>query len=129
MSERESNGEITEIEGFSVVAATSTTQRFSTPGSRASCCALLKRWISSRNKMVVRPYRSRLSSAWSMTRLTSFTPAEIADSSTNFRLGACEMKWASVVFPVPGGPYNMIDDGPTELGPWVSVSLRKGDPG
>src|SRR5699024_4445615 len=37
-----------ENEGFSVVAATSTTRRFSTAGSRASCWALEKRWISSR---------------------------------------------------------------------------------
>jgi len=43
--ERESSGEITEKYGFSVVAAISVTQRFSTAGSRESCCALLKRWI------------------------------------------------------------------------------------
>ena len=55
ISDRESSGAITEKDGFSVVAATRTTQRFSTPGSSASCWALLKRWISSRNSTVVRP--------------------------------------------------------------------------
>ena len=34
---RDSSGEMTEKNGFSVVAATSVTQRFSTPGSSASC--------------------------------------------------------------------------------------------
>ena len=49
---RDSSGEITEKNGFSVVAATSVTQRFSTPGSSASCCALLKRCTSSTNSTV-----------------------------------------------------------------------------
>ncbi len=53
--DRESNGEMTENEGFSVVAATRMTQPFSTPGSRASCCALVNRWISSRNNTVETP--------------------------------------------------------------------------
>ena len=59
-SERDSSGEMIENDGFSVVAAMRMTQRFSTPGSRASCWALVKRWISSRNRTVWRPYRSRL---------------------------------------------------------------------
>ena len=37
---RDISGEITLKKGFSVVAATSVTQRFSTPGSSASCWAL-----------------------------------------------------------------------------------------
>ena len=42
-------------DGFSVVAATRMTVRFSTPGSSASCWALVKRWISSRKSTVWRP--------------------------------------------------------------------------
>ena len=42
--------------GFSVVAAISVTVRFSTAGSSESCWALEKRWISSRNSTVSRPY-------------------------------------------------------------------------
>jgi hypothetical protein len=73
---------MTENEGFSVVAATRTTQRFSTPGSSASCCALLNRWISSRNSTVTCWFRSRASLASSITRRTSRTPAVTADNST-----------------------------------------------
>jgi hypothetical protein len=51
-SDRDSSGEITENDGFSVVAAIRITQPFSTPGSSASCCALVKRWISSRKRIV-----------------------------------------------------------------------------
>ncbi len=51
-SDRESNGEITEKNGFSVVAATRVTHRFSTPGSSASCWALVKRCTSSTNRTV-----------------------------------------------------------------------------
>ena len=50
--ERDSSGEFTENDGFSVVAATSVTQRFSTLGSSASCCALVKRCTSSMNSTV-----------------------------------------------------------------------------
>ncbi|MNY76657.1 hypothetical protein D3C86_2163110 [compost metagenome] len=53
--ERDSSGEMTENDGFSVVAAIRITQPFSTPGRRASCCAFVKRWISSRNRIVVCP--------------------------------------------------------------------------
>ena len=42
---------MTENDGFSVVAATRTTHRFSTAGSRASCCDLEKRWISSMKRI------------------------------------------------------------------------------
>ena len=54
-SERESSGEITENDGFSVVAAMRITQPFSTPGRRASCWAFVKRWISSRKRIVDAP--------------------------------------------------------------------------
>ena len=68
-----------------MVAATRMTCRFSTPGSSASCWALVNRWISSRNSTVCRSYRSRSRAARSMTARTSLTPAVTADSSTNRR--------------------------------------------
>ena len=55
MRQRESSAELTSKYGFSVVAPTSTTVPSSTAGSSVSCCALLKRWISSRKKMVRSP--------------------------------------------------------------------------
>ena len=128
--DRESSGETTEKDGFSVVAATSTTQRFSTPGSRASCWALLKRWISSRKSTVVVLNRSRAVRASSMTRRTSLTPAVMAESSTNFRPGPLAITCASVVLPVPGGPQRISELGPA--GPVASVpaaSWRSGEPG
>ena len=42
--------------GFSVVAPISVTMPSSTAGSSASCCALLKRWISSRKRIVRWPF-------------------------------------------------------------------------
>ncbi len=76
---------MTEKNGFSVVAATSVTQRFSTPGSRASCWALLNRWTSSTNSTVSRPRWVRSLRARSMAARTSLTPADTADTSTNDR--------------------------------------------
>ena len=49
---RDSSAAFTSNDGFSVVAPTSTTVPASTCGSSASCCALLKRWISSMNSTV-----------------------------------------------------------------------------
>ena len=42
--------------GFSVVAPISVRRPDSTAGRSASCCALLKRWISSRKRIVRRPF-------------------------------------------------------------------------
>ena len=47
--ERESSAALTSNEGFSVVAPIRTMSPDSTRGRKASCCALLKRWISSTN--------------------------------------------------------------------------------
>ena len=52
---RESRAELTSKYGFSVVAPISVISPDSTAGSSASCCALLKRWISSRNRIVFWP--------------------------------------------------------------------------
>ena len=52
MRQRDSSAELTSKKGFSVVAPISTTRPSSTAGSSVSCWALLKRWISSRKKIV-----------------------------------------------------------------------------
>ena len=46
------SAELISKEGFSVVAPMRMMLPFSTKGRKASCCALLKRWISSTNRMV-----------------------------------------------------------------------------
>ena len=51
----DSSAALTSNEGFSVVAPISVTVPSSTAGSRASCWALLKRWISSMNRTVDAP--------------------------------------------------------------------------
>ena len=89
--------------GFSVVAPISTSVPSSTAGSSASCCALLKRWISSRKKTVARP-PCRRSCARAITSRTSLRPASTADSSSNAAFAWVATSRASVVLPVPGGP-------------------------
>ena len=58
-AQRESSAELTSKYGFSVVAPISVTSPSSTAGSSASCWALLKRWISSRKKIVALAARAR----------------------------------------------------------------------
>ena len=78
--------------GFSVVAATSVTQRFSTAGSSASCWVLEKRCTSSMNSTVSRPDMPFCRRAASTTARTSLTPALTADSSSNERPVADETR-------------------------------------
>ena len=127
-SERLSSGEITENDGFSVVAATSVTHPCSTPGSSASCCAFVKRWISSRKSTVRSPMKSRARSASSITARTSFTPAEIADSCTKRRPPEFARACAIVVLPVPGGPQR-ITEVPAESAPSAAARRCSGEPG
>ena len=54
--QRESSAEFTSKYGFSVVAPISVTSPSSTACSTESCCALLKRWISSMKRIVRRPF-------------------------------------------------------------------------
>ena len=110
--------------GFSVVAATSVTQRFSTPGSSASCWALLNRWTSSTKSTVSRPPRTSSALALSIAARTSFTPAATAETSTK-RRSVCWLRMpAMVVLPVPGGPHS------SRLRDWPpSMSWRNGEPG
>jgi hypothetical protein len=66
----------------------------------------------------------------SITWRTSLTPAVTADSSTNRRPELDAIRYARVVFPVPGGPHKMMEPGAAL---WVLVvgsrSLRSGEPG
>ena len=90
--------------GFSVVAPIRVTSPSSTAGSSASCWALLKRWISSRKKIVGWPVARRRSVARSIIARTSARPAFTADSSSKAPRAAEATILASVVLPVPGGP-------------------------
>ena len=127
-SERDSSGEMTENEGFSVVAAMRMTQPFSTPGSSASCWAFVNRWISSRKRIVDAPYRSRWVMASCMTSRTSFTPAVTADSSTKRRPEVRAIACASVVLPVPGGPHRITETA-VFAAPAGSARATSGEPG
>ena len=106
---RESRGDTTSNEGFSVVAPIRTTVPSSTCGRMTSCWALLNRWISSTNRMVRRSPRRRPSSAAAITARISLMPASTALKATNRDFVTAAITRASVVFPVPGGPQRMID--------------------
>jgi hypothetical protein len=86
------------------VAPISVISPSSTAGSSASCCALLKRCISSRKKIVGSPATRRRSSARSITVRTSARPAFTADASSYEPRARAAMIRASVVLPEPGGP-------------------------
>ncbi len=103
---RDNSGLITSKLGFSVVAPIRVIRPDSTWGKNASCCALLKRWISSTNS-TVRICRFQFWRACSMTLSTSFLPLVTADSSTNSASTPCAMILARVVLPLPGGPHRI----------------------
>jgi hypothetical protein len=71
---RESRGAMTSKEGFSVVAPMRVMRPLSTWGRKASCWALLNRWISSTKRTVLRRKSRSLFSASSTTARISFTP-------------------------------------------------------
>ena len=75
-AQRESRAALTSKYGFSVVAPMSVSSPLSTAGRRASCCALLKRWISSRNRSFRAPFAPSRSRARCSTPRTSSTRAE-----------------------------------------------------
>ncbi len=99
--ERESSAAFTSNEGFSVVAPIRTMSPASTRGRNASCCALLKRWISSTNTMVRRPVRRRRSCAAAITSRISLMPDSTALNGTKDACVRSAMSRASVVLPVP----------------------------
>src|SRR5215218_6983210 len=122
--ERLRNGGLTSKNGFSVVAPISTSVPSSTAGSRASCWALVKRWISSRNRIVPWSRSPRRWRARSMTSRTSLTPAVTAESCSKARAVVPATASASVVLPVPGGPHNSTDESLS-----CSTRRRSGRPG
>ncbi len=87
-----------------MVAPISVSRPSSTAGSSASCWALLKRWISSRKRIVARPFAARRSRARSITARISARPALTADSSSKAPSAPAAAIRASVVFPAPGRP-------------------------
>ena len=88
--------------GFSVVAPINVRTPSSTAGRSASCCALLKRWISSRKRIVRRPCAPSRSRAPAITSRTWDTVADTAESSSNSAPVVFAITRASVVFPLPG---------------------------
>ena len=98
---RESSGAFTKNPGFCVVAPMSRTFPSSTSGKRRSCCALLKRWISS-TKSIVRSPRLHLAAASSSRSCAAFE--RTAFIFTNRERVWAAMTLAKVVFPHPGGP-------------------------
>ena len=107
--DRDSSAAFTSNDGFSVVAPISTMSPASTRGRNASCCALLKRWISSTNRIVRRPSCRRAASASAITALMSRMPDSTALKAMKCACVTPAMRRAMVVLPVPGGPHRMID--------------------
>ena len=77
--QRESSAEFTSKYGFSVVAPISVTRPSSTACSTESCCALLKRWISSMKRIVRRPL------APSRSRAPAMIAAHVVDAGGDRR--------------------------------------------
>ena len=122
--DRDSSAAFTSNDGFSVVAPISTMSPASTRGRKASCCALLNRWISSTKTIVRRPVERRSRSASAITSRISLMPASTALNETNRAFVVSAMMRASVVLPVPGGPHRMIDCSRSR-----SIASRSGLPG
>ena len=106
---RDRSAPLTSKEGFSVVAPIRMILPFSTNGRKASCWALLKRWISSTKTMVLSPYR-RLFSACCITVRISLMPLVTAEKSINSDRVLLAIIRARVVFPTPGGPQKIIEE-------------------
>ncbi len=117
--QRDRSAEFTSNEGFSVVAPISVMIPRSTCGSRASCCALLKRWISSMKSSVLCRVSSSRRSACATDSRMSLMPLSTAERATSSARVAAAITRASVVFPVPGGPQKISD------GTWsVAIASR-----
>ena len=100
---RERSAALSSKDGFSVVAPTSVTVPSSITGRKESCCARLKRWISSTKRSVPVPV-SRRARAASKTFLRSATPEKTAEICSKWSDVARASSRATVVLPVPGGP-------------------------
>ena len=78
--QRDKRAPLISNDGFSVVAPISIMLPFSTKGKKASCWDLLKRCISSTNRIVFSP-KTRLFSACFITSLISLIPLVTAEKS------------------------------------------------
>ena len=105
---RDSKAALSSKDGFSVVAPIRTTVPSSITGRNESCWARLKRWISSTNSKVCRPFTRRMRAA-SNTFFRSATPEKIADICSKARSVSPASKRATVVLPVPGGPQKISE--------------------
>ena len=103
---RLSTAPLSSKDGFSVVAPTSVMVPSSMCGRKLSCCARLKRWISSMNSSVPLPC-SRRALARSKALRRSCTPEKIAESCSNSSCVSSASRRATVVLPEPGGPHRM----------------------
>jgi hypothetical protein len=115
---RERSAELTSNDGFSVVAPMKVSRPLSTKGRKPSCCALLKRWISSTKRMVRRPWSRHISACATASR-TSLMPENTADSAMNSHANCVAIIRASVVLPTPGGPHRIIECG------WPDAKARR----
>ena len=120
---RDRSGEMTSKDGFSVVAPISVMRPLSTWGRKASCWALLNRWISSTKRIVLLPVFSSSALASSMTPRISFTPESTAEKVAKLDFVSPAMMRARVVFPEPGGPQKIMEK------TWSSsIALRSSPP-
>ena len=87
--------------GFSVVAPIKITVPFSTKGNNASCCNLLKRWISSINKIHFPDGFNKAFCAVSTAFLMSDTPEVTALILVNLYFVVSLITFASEVLPHP----------------------------
>ena len=108
-AQRDSRAAFTSNDGFSVVAPMRTIAPLSTKGRKASCCARLKRWISSTNRSVRWPVARRYCPAALMISLISLMPARTALNWMSCERVSRATRRARVVFPDPGGPQRIID--------------------
>lgn len=111
-----SNGETNrtgtmEKEGFSVVAPIITSLPDSTYGRKTSCCVRLKRWISSRKRIVGVLLLEKTLSHSSSTERTSLRSLVQQESDLKGQVVCFEMIYATVVLPQPGGPQRMNEGG------------------
>ena len=100
---------------YSVIVPSSTT------GRNPSCCARLKRWISSTNSRVARPSRRRARAASKILR-RSATPENTADKGSKCRSVASARSRAIVVLPQPGGPHRIREES------FFAASMRPSGP-
>ena len=89
-------------------------------GRKESCCARLKRWISSTNSSVPCPCARRTRAA-SKIFFSSATPVWIAESCTNASSRDAPIRRATVVLPLPGGPQKIIEPSEGALSRRVSA--------